>query len=133
VALILDLGLEYQHYGYLSRALDAFETVWRDGKDATGAKEKPLVDRAIGELALMHAELGHKDRLEVLIAEIGDRPLTNPGGQFVQIARETLWTMENDPRHLYLCGPMALKFLMMESPATPDADDFVSTAPGLGA
>ena len=56
MALILDLGLEYQHYGYLSRALDAFETVWREGKEATGAKDKPFVDRAIGELTLMQAE-----------------------------------------------------------------------------
>jgi hypothetical protein len=67
---------------------------------------------------VLHAELGHEDRLKGLLAEIGDRSVANPGGQFAQMARETLWVMENDPRHLYLCGPLALKFLMMENPAT---------------
>ena len=127
VSLLLDLGLEYQHYGYLSRALDALEGAWREGKEAAGAYQKLLVDRAIGELALLHARLGHEDRLKALLAEIGDRSLANPGGQWVQKARETLWVMENDPRHLYLCGPLALKFLMMENPATaPEQVAFVN-------
>ena len=126
MALLLDLGLEYEHYGYFSRALDAFEGAWREGKDAAGAYQKPLVDRAIGELTLLHARLGHVDRLKALLAEIGDRPMANPGGNWVQNARQTLWVMENDPKHLYLCGPLALKFLMMENPATtPEQVDFV--------
>ena len=128
MALLLDLGLEYEHYGYFSRALDAFEGAWREGKDAVGAYQKPLVDRAIGELALLHAQLGHEDRVKALLAEIGDRPLSNPGGQFAQTARETLSVMENDPKHLYLCGPAALKSLMMENPATtPEQVQFVIT------
>ncbi|HTV33485.1 MAG TPA: hypothetical protein VME69_10365, partial [Methylocella sp.] len=117
VALNLNLGLAWKHYGYLSRALGAFEEAWRAGKEASGTYQKPLVDRAVGELALLHAGLGHKDELEALLAEIGDRPLSNPGGQSVATARQTLWGMENDPAHRYLCGPLALKFLMMEKPA----------------
>jgi hypothetical protein len=37
----------------------------------------------------------------------------------VQIARETLWVMRNDPTHLFLCGPMALKTLMLAQRAAP--------------
>jgi RHS repeat-associated protein len=127
ISLLLDLGLEYEHYGYFSRALDAFTEAWREGKDATDAGQKPLVDRAVGELALLHARLGHEDRLRTLLVEIGDRPVANPGGELVQNARETLWVMENDPKHLYLCGPLALKFLLLENPATkPDQVAFVN-------
>jgi RHS repeat-associated protein len=127
VALLVNLGIEWKHYGYLSRALGAFDEAWRDGKAASGIYEKPLVDRAVGELVLLHAGLGHKDRAKALLAEIGDRPLANPGGEWVQKARELLWAMENDPKHVYLCGPLALKFLMMENPATtPEQVRFVN-------
>ena len=126
MALLLNLALEYEHYGYFSRALDAFEGAWGEGKDATGDYQKPLADRAIGELALLHAQLGHKDRLKALLVEIGERPVANPGGERLQIARQTLWVMENDPKHLYLCGPLALKFLMMANPSTtPEQVEFV--------
>ncbi len=127
MALLLDLGLEYEHYGYYSRALEAFQGAWSEGREATDAYQKPLADRAIGELVLLHARLGHEDRLKALIAEIGDRAVVNPGGEAVQKARETLWIMENEPKHLYLCGPLALKFLMMENPATTSEQlDFIT-------
>ncbi len=127
VALLVNLGLEYKHYGYLSRALDAFQEAWREGNSASGAYQKPLADRAIGELTLLHAELGHVERVKALLAEIADRPVANPGGEWLQMARETLWVMENDPKHVFLCGPLALKFLMMENPATtPEQVEFVN-------
>jgi RHS repeat-associated protein len=126
-ALLVNLGLEYKHYGYLSRALDAFEEAWRVGKSASGTYQKPLVDRAVGELALLHAQLGHAETVKALLAEIAGRPVANPGGEWLQMARETLWVMENDPKHLFLCGPLALKFLMMENPATtPEQVEFVN-------
>jgi RHS repeat-associated protein len=127
VPLLVNLGLEYKHYGYLSRALDAFDEAWREGKSASGKFQKPLVDRAVGELALLHAQLGHVEPVKALLAEIANRPVANPGGEWLQMARETLWVMENDPKHLFLCGPLALKFLMMENPATtPEQVEFVN-------
>lgn len=127
VALLVNLGLEWKHYGFLSRALDAFEQAWREGKSAAGTYQKPLADRAIGELVLLHTGLGHIDRAKALLAEIGERPVANPGGQWVEAARQTLWVLENDPKHAFLCGPLALKFLMMEDPATtPEQVKFVN-------
>jgi hypothetical protein len=126
VALLLDLGLASKHYGYLSRAIDAWEAAWREGKMAEGPRGRALVDRAVGELILLHAELGHRGRVAALLAEIGDRPVTNPGQQWVQIARETLWVMQNDPKHLYLCGPMALRALMLAHAATPEQVRFLN-------
>ncbi len=126
VSLLVNLGLEYKHYGYLSRALDSWESAWREGKSVSGPYPKALVDRAVGELALLHAELGHPDRVKALLDEIGDRPVANPGGEWVQKARETLWVMQNDPKHVYLCGPLALKFLMIENAATSEQVKFVN-------
>jgi hypothetical protein len=60
VSLSTSLGLSYLHYGYFSRALDAFAAAWREGKDAQGTRSKAEVDRAVGELALLHARLGQR-------------------------------------------------------------------------
>jgi len=120
VALLTNLGISYLHYGYFSRALDAWEEAWRDGRDLTDRKPRALVDRAVGELALLHARLGHVERLGALLDEIGDRPVSGPATEAVQIARETLWVMQNDPKHLFLCGPLALKKLMLAQHASLD-------------
>jgi RHS repeat-associated protein len=125
VALLTNLGLSYLHYGYFSRALDAWEAAWRDGKDLTERKPRALVDRAVGELVRLHAELGHVERLAALLDEIGDRPVSGPATEAVQIARETLWVMRTDPKHLFLCGPIALKNLMLEHHASLDQVRFL--------
>ncbi len=126
VPLLVNLGLEYKHYGYLSRALDVWEDAWREGKTVSGAYRKALVDRAVGELALLHAQLGHAERVNAILSEIADRPIANPGGEWVQKAREALWVLQNDPKHVFLCGPLALKFLMMENSATSEQVKWVN-------
>jgi hypothetical protein len=118
VALLTNLGLSYLHYGYFSRALDAWEAAWRDGKDLTERKPRALVDRAVGELVLLHARLGHVEQVAAVLDEIGDRPVSGPATEAVQIARETLWVMRTDPKHLFLCGPLALKKLMLAQNAS---------------
>ena len=117
-ALLTNLGVSYLHYGYLSRALDAWETAWRDGKSARGPYVRALVDQAVGKLVLLHAELGHPQRVAALFDEIADRPVSGPATEWVQLAREIQWVMQNDPKHLYLCGPQALKSLMLAEHAS---------------
>jgi RHS repeat-associated protein len=112
-ALYTDLGLAYYHYGYFSKAIDALEHGWKDGRNATSPDAKVLVDRAVGELARMHARLGHADRLATLIDEIGDRAVTGPATEAITGAKEGLWMMRNNPGIAYLCGPMALKNLLL--------------------
>jgi hypothetical protein len=112
VALLTDLGFSDLHYGYLSRTVEAWEAAWHDGKTATEPHARALVDRVVGELARLHAGLGHVERLSALLDEIGNRPVSGPATEAVQIAREELWAMRNDPKHLFLCGPMALKAVM---------------------
>jgi RHS repeat-associated protein len=113
VAVLTNLGLAYYHYGYFSKTIDAFEEAWREGRDATEPKASALVDRAVGELLRMHARLGHSDQLAALLGEVGERGLTGPATEAETGAKEGLWAMRNNPGVAYLCGPMALKNLLL--------------------
>ena len=88
VALLTDMGLLNYHYGYFSRAISDWEEAWKQGRNVTAPNAKPLVDRAVGELARMHARLGHADRLEALFKELGDRTISGPATEAIQGARE---------------------------------------------
>jgi YD repeat-containing protein len=125
VALLTNLGLSYLHYGYYSNALDTLAAAWREGKAVGGVQSTALVDRAVGELALLHARLGHMEDVAALLEDIGDRPVTGPSTTTVQLAREALWVMKNDPKHMWICGVLALKFLMLADKASPEQVDFL--------
>ncbi|HEY1261674.1 MAG TPA: hypothetical protein VGF34_20685, partial [Stellaceae bacterium] len=118
VAVLANLGIVYRHYGYFSRAFDAWASAWQEGKTATAPRARALVDRAVGELVRLDAELGRKDALTALLAEIGDRPIGGPGTAMVQFGRDTLRVMKTDPKHLYNCGPIALKTLLLAQHAS---------------
>ena len=124
-ALLTNLGLGYYHYGYFSKAIECWEEAWNAGRDASTGPAKALVDRAIGELARMHARLGHADRLETLLNEFGNRPVSGPATEAVTGAKEGLWKMRNDPGIAFLCGPMALKNLLLYRNATPEQVRFL--------
>ncbi len=113
VALLADMGLLDYHYGYFSRALDAWQSAWEAGRDSHDPQVKALVDRVAGELLRMHARLGHADTIDALLADIGDRKLTGQATEALTGARQGLWMMRNDPGVSYLCGPMALKNLLI--------------------
>src|SRR5882672_37148 len=66
VALFVDIGLGYYQAGYFSRTFSYLEKAWKLGRNATTPQAKRMVDRAIAELADMHARLGHAKELEAL-------------------------------------------------------------------
>src|SRR5262249_50734567 len=125
VALLTNLGLSYYHYGYFSRALDAWERAWKAGRNTDDVNAQPLEDRAVGELARMHARLGHSERLKALFKELGDRHVTGPATEAIAGAMEGLWMMQNEPGTAYLCGPMALRNLLVSRGASGKATDTV--------
>lgn len=117
VSLLTNLGLSYYRAGRFSLAIDSWEKAWRLGKSVSEPKAKMLVDRALGELMRMHARIGHTDQLDALFAELGDRPVTGPATELVTNSREGLWMMRNRPEISFLCGPMALKNLLLSQGA----------------
>jgi RHS repeat-associated protein len=120
VAILTNLGLSYYHDGYFAEAINALEQAWQAGRYVQEPHAKPLVDRAIGELMRMHARLGHADRLEALLKELGNRSVSGPATEAVTGAREGLWMMRHDPGTAYLCGPMALRNLLIAQGARPE-------------
>lgn len=113
VALLTNLGLSYYHHGYFSKALSAWQMGWDEGKPVTEPHAKTLVDRAFGELIRMHARVGHAEALAALLKDLGDRHVTGPATEALSGARQGLWEMQNAPGDAYLCGPSALKNLIL--------------------
>ncbi len=113
VALLANMGLLDYHCGYFSRALGAWHDAWEEGRGSTDPRVKILVDRVAGEELRMHARLGHADAIESLIAETGPRKLTGSATVDLDGAREGLWMMRNNPGVAYLCGPFALRNLLL--------------------
>jgi RHS repeat-associated protein len=112
-AVLTNLGFSYLHDGHFSKALDAWQKAWRLGQSSTALEGKALVDRAVGELALLYASLGKHDELTALFAEIGSRPITGSATERIQVARETLAAADKPDNHLFLCGPLALQALIL--------------------
>jgi hypothetical protein len=112
-AVETNLGLTYLHDGYFSRAIDAWRAAWTGGRNATDPHAKAMIDRAVGELARLYANLGQFNNLTTLLAEMGKRPVSGSATEAIQDAREELTLVTKDPRHLFNCGPVALKLLML--------------------
>jgi RHS repeat-associated protein len=118
-ALLTNLGLAYYHYGYFSKAIDSWEQAWQVGREANEPRARALVDRAVGELVRMHARLGHAGRLSELLDETNARHVTGPATEALAGGKEGLWMMQHNPGVAYLCGPMALKNLLLLQGARP--------------
>ncbi|KVF14464.1 peptidase C39 [Burkholderia vietnamiensis] len=116
-AIYTNLGFAYLHEGYFSRAIDAWKQAWLLGKDATQPKAKAVVDRAVGELAALYASLGQMQNLSDLLDEMGDRPIAGSATELVQQAHEQLALVNKDPRHLFNCGPVALRLMILSHDA----------------
>lgn len=120
VGLLTNFGLIHYHYGAFSEAIDDWEEAWRLGARVTGLREKAMVDRALGELIRMHTRIGHADRVAALLDEAEKRHVGGPATEAIAGAKEGLWMMRNEPGVAYLCGPMALKsILMLQNPKSP--------------
>jgi RHS repeat-associated protein len=108
VALLTNLGLEYYHMGYYSKVVGALTQAWELGKGATDPKGKAIADRAVGELAYMHARLGQMAELDTLLKSVEGRTFFGSATEQIVGAREGLWNMQNRPEISFRCGPFAL-------------------------
>lgn len=121
VAVLTNLGFAYYRAGYFTRALDSWQAAWDDGRHVDDVRTKALVNRAVGELARMHARLGHADELDRLFRDVGGRSMTGQATETMTGAHEGAWVMRNEPGIAFLCGPSALKNLLIARKASSDA------------
>jgi RHS repeat-associated protein len=117
MALQTNLGTGFYQSGYYSRALEAWQQAWDAGKTSTIPEAARLTDKAVGELAEMHARVGHADELDKLFAGIGPRPISGAATELLAGAKQGLATFRNDPGMAYLCGPKALVNVLREQNA----------------
>jgi YD repeat-containing protein len=108
VALLTNLGLEYYNTGHYSRTLEVWSQAWELGRATTDPKGKAIVDRAVGELAYMHARLGQMTELDSLLKSVEGRVFSGPATERIAGAREGLWKMQTRPEIAFRCGPLAL-------------------------
>jgi RHS repeat-associated protein len=112
-AILVNRGLIDYQAGYFDRAIEAFTLAWKSAKNATEPRQKALADRAVGELIRMHARLGHADELAGLLKQIEGRPISGSAAGWIEGAREGLYEMRHNPGIAYLCGPMAVKNILL--------------------
>jgi len=133
-SLELDLGIYFLGKGMWSKTIPVWENSWALTKSATTFQLKAIADRSMGELATMHARLGHFERLQSIFEEIKGRDVRGPGSEMVNETRAGLWLMVNKPEEAFRCGPMALKqfygALCPGKPAPLELVNFKSTSKG---
>lgn len=113
LSLLTNLGSAYYREGHFTKAITSWQQAWRTGRTFQEPQAKAQTDRAVGELARMYARVGYADALQALFAEMGDRPISGPATEMITGAREGLWMFRNEPGISYLCGPMALRNLLI--------------------
>lgn len=122
-ALLTNLGLEYYTAGHYSRALDAWTKASQFAKAASDLTGQALADRAVGELALMHARLGHMTELDALLKSLEGRTFSGPATERITGAREALSNMKTRPEIAFRCGPFALyQIKLLVDPLSPKTD-----------
>jgi len=112
-AVHTNLGYFYLQRGYFTRAITAWKEAWANGKSASEPHSVSMVDGAVGQLAHLYASLGRMDELASLLDEVKSRPISGSATESIQTAQEVLTLSKKDPRHLFHCGPTALKLLLL--------------------
>jgi hypothetical protein len=111
--LLTNLGLVYYRRGHYSRALQAWRNACAVAMTVTDPAQKPLADRAIGELAYMLAKVGRVSELAALLQSVERRGFCGPATEKIAGARASLAEMQTRPGVSFRCGPLALHRIML--------------------
>ncbi len=79
----------------------------------TDPAQKPLADRAVGELAYMLAKIGRMSELNALLQSVEHRGFCGPATEKIAGARAGLAEMRARPEVSFRCGPLALHRIML--------------------
>jgi len=120
MSVLASLGFEYFHDGYFSRALAAWDRAWPMGKGSTVNEVKRLADKVMGERIKLMSRIGRPDAIKALLDEVAERPLTGAATEAVSNGQEALTVMRHNWGAAYLCGPMALRNVLLTQKAGED-------------
>ena len=119
-SLRTELGGEYFRTGQYSRALEAWEQVWRDRTNVEPSAALIAVHRAGSHLAGLYARLGRMAALHELLPQLDGLALTGADAQRVRGAKDGLWSMHHRPEISFRCGPLALERIRSYHQPTTD-------------
>ncbi|MBL0211557.1 MAG: hypothetical protein IPQ13_11715 [Holophagaceae bacterium] len=112
-SLWCNLGITYSRFGYISKALDAWEHAWALSKNVRSGEMRAIPERAAGGLADLYARLGRVSELENLLSELDRSPaLHGAAADRVIAARSGLGFMKAEPTKAFLCGPLSLACIL---------------------
>ena len=122
-ALLTNVGLVYYRRGRYSRALQAWTSACAVALTVTDPAQKPLADRAVGELAYMLAKVGRVERAR-RPAGVGRAPwLLRSGDGEDRRGPGRPGGDAGPPRVSFRCGPLALHRIMLAvHPEDPRTD-----------
>jgi len=128
VSLWLDIGLAHEHEGDYAGAITALDkslAAAGPAKKLGYSRTEAVVDQTLAELLRLQTGLGHPREVAALLA---DPRVTADGGVLTgpaMVARRSLWEMQHDPQHAYLCGVVALaRMVAAENPKLPASRQF---------
>jgi hypothetical protein len=133
-AVQLNLGLLYYRSGYFCRAMDEFSKAWEAARLGAAPGAETVANRAVSELAVMHARVGQQSELTALLAATATRNFQGNAKVQMDRAREGLKSMQDSPAVSFRCGPYALTGVAdVLSTAVPDSflEQVASTPQGF--
>jgi RHS repeat-associated protein len=115
-ALEANLGQQCFETGYLTNALEYWQSAWESSRFQMRPNRKAVADQAVSHLLMLEARLGLMNSLKKHLSELGRRTLTGSVDARVKIARDGLWSMTHHPEIAFKCGPFAVNTLAKLSP-----------------
>ena len=111
--LLAHLGFIYRHSGRFPHSIEAFEQAWELTKHGRGRNANAIANWAVGELADVHAHMGHREQLQALFGELQGRKLYGPATEQWTDALESM----RDRHHAEsttLCGIVAVSDVLKQ-------------------
>ena len=103
------LGQYYQRIGRSSVALQLWDEAWRSLAGRRDRLARNLADRTVAQYATLLAQLGHADKLALILAECAGRSL--PQTEYRELyrnAQAALSAMNGAPEWCYRCGSFSV-------------------------
>ena len=108
-----NLGAAYHRHGYVSKALEAWQTAWSLSRNVTAGAGRAVPERAGSGLVDLYARLGRQAELESLLKELDRQPAFHgAAGDRVIAAKGALDFMKAQPDQAFVCGPIGLACIM---------------------
>jgi hypothetical protein len=107
-ALQLNLGMIYRQTGHFSKALNTWQTAWKDTQGLSDPRGRAFANAIVARLSQLEAYLGRKELLQPLLDSIQTRPIGGTAKQLITDSHTGLYHMLYMPGESFRCGPLGV-------------------------